>query len=162
MNDAQLQRLAAETGLSKKKLLRKLASGAINVAEEGAAFSSTEADKLAKRAKKDAKLKKWSARLAVHGVNYKSLSKAERREARARWRVERALGRLEKVLGGKGTKRTAGRSDRIVDTAAEHVGRTRAGQLVALTKAADPAADSRRLSEPEIAAANLARARSSL
>jgi hypothetical protein len=98
MRKSQLRKLAAEHGLSRKQLTKELAAGNIQVVEEGAAFSAAPDED--RRARKAVKLRKWSERLAAFGLDYKSLSRAERREARARWRADRALVRLAKVIGG--------------------------------------------------------------
>lgn len=63
----------------------------------------TEAKQLRKAAAKEKRLKKrarWNARAQAVGIAYRDLTKAERREFRARYRVDRALKKLAKVIGG--------------------------------------------------------------
>jgi hypothetical protein len=99
---------------------------------------NSEALRSAKRTRKREKLEKWSGRAAAHGINFASLSKAERREFRARWRVNRALDRLEKVVGGSKrrdvnegarlAKAAGARSERLTDAEIRGITVARAGR----------------------------------
>jgi hypothetical protein len=95
MKEKRLRKLAADHGLSREKLLEKLGSGDLVIADEGRAFE-TEA---ARAARREVKLTKWAQRLAPFDVDYRALDKSARKDARARWRADRALARLAKALG---------------------------------------------------------------
>ncbi len=63
---------------------------------------------LDKTERKAVKLEKWRARAEAHGVTWGVLTKTQRREFRARWRVARSLDKLRKVLGGRELAKAAG------------------------------------------------------
>jgi len=106
MKKSQLRKIAADKGITPKRVRELLKSGDLLVVDEETAGFQPEA---AETAEREDKVKRWAARLAPFGVDYVALSKAERKEYRARWRADRALGRLEKAIGGSTPKVSDGR-----------------------------------------------------
>jgi len=70
--------------------------------------TQVDADEAADEAeRKRLKKKAWAKRAAGLGMNYKDLTKAQRKEFRQWWKTDRALQKLAKIRGGKpGSMRT--------------------------------------------------------
>ena len=80
--------------------MRELLQGPITPEERALA-------KEAKQIRRAAKREKWGRRAAAVGIDFGVLSKAQRQEFKLRWRADRALVKLEKVVGRGGGERTA-------------------------------------------------------